>query len=121
MADEGTFATTAEVQRKVGANANTTANAEAYINQFIVEAENLINVLTRYNFTDAYSGLNADVKSLLKMAASAKAAMMVINYDLSSFPSLREAETRLDVLNNEFDTAISELKDQAKRGFINNA
>ena len=35
MADTGIFATTAEVQRKVGANASSTANVEAYINDFM--------------------------------------------------------------------------------------
>ena len=39
MADTGIFATTAEVQRKVGANASTTANVEAFINQYMTEAE----------------------------------------------------------------------------------
>ena len=121
MADTGIFATTAEVQRKVGANVSTTANAEAYINQFMTEVESLINTTTRYNWSDAYSGLNADVKGILKMAASAMAAMMVIQYDTSAFPSQREAEMRLDVLNNQYDRAISELKEQAQKNFIQGA
>lgn len=121
MADTGIFATTAEVQRKVGANASTTANVEAYINQFIAEAESLINVTTRVNWSDLYSSLNADVKSILKMAASNLAAMMVINYDLSNFPGQREIETRLDVLQNGYDMAIAQLKDQAQKGFMENA
>ena len=37
MADTGIFATTAEVQRKVNANASSTSNVEAYINQFMTE------------------------------------------------------------------------------------
>lgn len=121
MADTGIFATTAEVLRKCGANASATSATETYINDFISQAESLINVTTRVNWSDLYSTLNVDVKAILKMAASAKAAMMVIQYDLSGFLTMREAETRLDVLNDEFDRAMKELKEQAQKGFIQNA
>jgi len=56
MADTGIFATTAEVQRKVGANASTTSNVEAYINQYMTEAESYINTVTGVNYSDSYSG-----------------------------------------------------------------
>ena len=71
MADTGIFATTAEVSRKAGADASATSNVEAYINQFMTEAESLINATTTFNWTDAFAGLNVDVKGLLKSAASA--------------------------------------------------
>jgi len=120
MADTGIFATTAEVQRKVGANASSTANTEAYINDFMTQAESLINSVTRYNWSDAYASLNVDVKGLLKMAASAKAAMMVIQYDMSGMTML-EAQTRLNVLAFEFDEAVKRLNDQEVRKFISGA
>lgn len=120
MADEGTFATTAEVQRKIGANANSTANAEAYINQFIVEAENFINVHCRYNFTDNYASLNADVKSLLKMTAASLAAINVLNYDTSGIVSA-EAQFRINVLWAQFQEGLKLLKEKPKQNFINNA
>jgi hypothetical protein len=118
MGDEGIFVTTAEVQRKVGANVSSVSNAEAYINQYVAEAESLINIMTEVNWSDIYTSLDADLRDLLKMAAGAKAAMMVISYDLSVIPTQREAETRLDVLNNEFDRAIAELKEQSQKGFL---
>ena len=62
MADTGIFATTEEVQRKAGANASSTSNTEAYINDFMTQAESEINCITRHNWSDDYSGLNADVK-----------------------------------------------------------
>lgn len=120
MADTGIFATTAEVQRKVGANSSSTANVEAYINDFMTQAESLINSVTRFNWSDVYSTLNVDVKGLLKMAASAKAAMMVISYDMSGMPMV-EAQTRLNVLAYEFDEAIKRLNDQEVRKFISGA
>ena len=120
MADTGIFATTAEVQRKVGANASTTSNAEAYINQFMTEVESFINSTCRYNFSDNYTSLNVDVKGLLKQAASAKAAMMVIAYDGSGFPSGEEA-LRLNVLRDEFIQSLTLLKEQKVVDFMNAA
>jgi hypothetical protein len=119
MADTGIFATTAEVQRKVGASANTTANAEAYINQFMTEAESMINDATRFNWSDAYAGLNADTKGILKAAASAMAAMLVIQYDMGGYTSLAEAQTMLNVLSWQYNQAIEQLKDAKVRDFVN--
>ncbi len=109
MVDEGLFATTAEVQRKVGANVSATSNVEAFINQYMTEAESLINWTTNNNWSDDFTALNVDVKGLLKMAASAKAAMMVINYDTAGMQS-RESAQRLNVLRDEWSLAIKELK-----------
>lgn len=120
MADEGIFCTTAEVVRKAGANASATSSAEAYTNDFVAQAESLINADVGYNFSDTYATLNADVRDILKMAASAKAAMLVISYDMSGFTN-REAETILDILTNEYDRVIKILRDQRKRGFVQNA
>ena len=121
MADTGIFATTAEVQRKVGANASATANTEAYINDFMSQAESYINGVCCFNFSDVYTTLNVDVKALLKEAASCLAAMYVINYDLSVIPTLREAETRLDVLNARLAKAITELKTRDVQSFVRGA
>ena len=119
MADTGIFATTVEVQRKAGANASGTSNVEAYINDFMTQAESFINVATTYNWSDAYSGLNADVKGILKEIASNLAAMYVIQFDMSGFTSRVEAETMLDVLNDEYQRALSLLRDIKKRDFVN--
>ena len=120
MADTGIFTTTAEVQHKAGANANTTANTETYINDFVAQAESLINADVTYNFSDNYAALNADVKGILKLAASAKAAMMVINYDLDAI-GRSTATLMLNVLKDEYDMAIRILRDKRKQGFIDNA
>jgi len=120
MADAGIFATTLEVQRKVGANANSTANVEAYINDFMTQAESEINTLSQFNWSDAYSGLNADVKGILKLAASSRAAMWVINYDADAIGK-KTAALRLDVLNDDYQRALSLLRDIKKRDFINDA
>ncbi len=121
MADTGIFATTAEVQRKAGANASTVSNVEAYINDFMTQAESQINADTTYNWSDAYSGLNVDVKGILKEAASNLAAMYVIMYDMSGFTSRSESQTMLDVLWNGYTTAIRILNEKNKQTFMENA
>jgi|TARA_B100000959_G_C14857657_1_gene572904 hypothetical protein len=121
MADTGIFATTAEVQRKAGANASSVSNVEAYINDFMTQAESEINVATRYNWSDAYSGLNVDVKAILKEAATNLAAMYVIMYDMSGFTSRSEAQTMLDVLRDSYLRALSMLRDIKQQDFMNGA
>jgi len=121
MTDTGIFATTAEVVRKCGANASTTAATEVYINDFMTQAESEINVATLYNWSDAYAGLDTDVKGILKAAASNLAAMYVIQYDMSGFTSRSEAQTMLDVLRDGYVRALSLLRDIKQRDFMNGA
>jgi len=121
MADTGIFATTAEVQRKVGANASSTSNVEAYINDFMTQVESFINGWCRYNFSDDYSGLNVDVKGLLKEAASNLAAIYVIQYDMSGFTSRQEAESMITILRDRAMAALSILRDKKTQDFMNNA
>ena len=118
MADTGIFATTAEVSRKAGANASATSNVEAYINQFMTEAESWINMEARFNFSDAYSGLNADTKGLLKDCASCLAAIMVIQYDMSGFDSRIEAESMVNILRDRANSIMKSLKDKKKSDFV---
>ncbi len=121
MADTGIFATTLEVQRKVGANASSTSNVESYINDYMTQAESYINSVTKFNWSDAYSTLNVDVKGLLKRAAACLAAMSVISYDMSGFLSLGEAQTRLNFLAYEANQCIQQLKDQEVKKFVTGA
>lgn len=122
MSDTGIFATTAEVQRKVPPQSSSTANAEAYINQFMTEVESLINVSTTYNWSDNYSGLNVDVKGILKMAAASWAAAQVIKYDMSGFPTTDDAISHINALLYDYNTALALLKDSKdKQTFIKNA
>mgnify|MGYP003675767319 CR=1 FL=1 len=121
MADTGIFATTAEVQRKAGANASSVSNVEAYINDFMTQAESLINSTTRFNWSDDYTGLNVDVKAILKQAASSWAAVMVIRYDMSGFTSRQEALVMINSLIYEYTTCVAQLKDIKVQDFMDDA
>ena len=121
MADTGIFATTAEIARKAGAGANSTATAEAYTNDFIAQAESEINVMTRYNWSDVYSTLNADVKGILKEAGSNLAAIYCILYDMGGYTSRTEAENMINTLRDGYLRCISILRDVKARDFMNGA
>jgi hypothetical protein len=121
MADTGIFATTAEVQRKAGANASATSNVEAYINDFMTQVESHINATTRYNWSDQYSSLNADVKGLLKEVASNLAAIYVIQFDMSGFTSRVEAEDMINVLRDAALRGLALLRDKKTQDFLTGA
>lgn len=105
----GIFATLAEVQRKVHVNASATSNVEAYIDQYSTEVESLINVLTTFNWSDAYTGLDVDVKGILKMAASEWAAMKVENFDKDAIGRSTAIASENSHLH-AFNLCINELK-----------
>jgi len=121
MADTGIFATTAEINYKTGTNANTTSKAEAYTNSYIAQAESFINCYTRFNWTDAYASLNADVKGILKEAASNLAAIYVIQYDMTDYNSRAEAELMCTILYQRAMDCLNILKDQKTETFIRGA
>ena len=115
------FATTAEVARKAGANASPTAVVAAYVDDFMAQAESEINCITRHNWSDVYATLNVDVRELLKLAASNLAAIYVISYDMSGFSSRTEAENMINILRDGYLRAVSLLRDQKVRAFIEGA
>ena len=115
--DEGVFATTAEVQRKVGANVSSVSNVEAFINQYMAEAESFINNVSGVNYSDTFTTLNADNREILKRWAVALAAINVINYDTSG-ANQREFERRIDVLLDIANKCQAEMKEKRGSDFL---
>ncbi len=113
MADEGIFATTAQVILKAGLNANATAILEASINDFMTQVESQINTESEYNWSDAFGALNVDVKGILSMAASNKAAIYCINYDPTSWTT-NVATFKINVLQTGYDECIKMLRETDK-------
>src|SRR3990167_10200819 len=116
MVWSGTFATELDCQYKEGKNVST-GITETIRNSFILQAESLINAVTRFNWTDAYASLNADVKYILTEAASNLVAMYSINYDMSAYASRNEAETMLNLLRDKALLCLALLEDQKVKIF----
>lgn len=120
MAHTGIFATSDEILVRAG-EAYDTSITEARINDLAAQSESVINVFTRYNWSDAYSGLNADVKRILSETSACLCANAIIAYNLDSYPSRTEAE---DMINVNRDTALrnmSILRDKKAQDFMNGA
>lgn len=118
MADTGIFCTGTEVGYKAGEYASSTATAEAYTNSFLEEVEAYINCATRYNWSDAYAGLNSDVKYILQACASDLAAIYCIQYDTSGFPSRTAMEDKINILRDRGEAYIQVLKDIKTQTFM---
>jgi len=120
MAHEGIFATSDEVLVRAGENYDT-GITEARINALCAQSESFINVMTRYNWSDAYSGLNADVKRILSETSACLVANAIIAFNMAGYTSRTEAE---DIINVNRDTALrnlSILRDKKNQDFMTGA
>lgn len=119
MAEEGTLAINADVAKYAGANANTTASAEAYTNVYIKMAEGRVCLDTRYDWVTNYSSVSDIGKEILRDAVAAYAAIKVIEYDMSGFTSRQEALTMINILWAIYRENVSQLvKDNIYKEFI---
>lgn len=120
MAWTGTFCTEAEIQAKEGANVSASVT-EAMHNNWIAEIQSYVNTLCRYNFTDEYSSLNADVQGILNMIASCYCAIQGISYDMSGYTSRIEAENMINILMYQMNRALDLIKDQKAVTYMDGA
>lgn len=120
MAHTGIFASSDEILVKAGENYDTSVD-EARINALCLQVESLINVMTRYNWSDAYSGLNADVRGVLSEVASNLIAIYIIMFNMSGFTSRTEAEDMINVLRDGALRGLSILRDKKAQTFMQEA
>lgn len=121
MADFGIWTKNVDIQAKAGTNANATAKATAATDVYVLEVESLVNVMTRFNWSDAYAGLNADVKDILKEITSSLCAINVIIWDMSGFTSRTEAEDMINVLRDAALRDLAILRDKKNQKFMREA
>ena len=89
------------------------------VDLWITQAESLINVMTRYNWTDVYTAtLNDDVKKILEGVASDLAAIQIILYDMSAYTSRIEAEDMINVLRDNALRGLAILRDKKNQSFL---
>lgn len=117
MAHTGIFATSDEILVKAGENYDVSIT-EARINALCTQVEAYINCVTRYNWSDAYSTLNADAKGILSLAASNMIAMYIIQFNMAGYTTRTEAEDMINILRDGMLSALSLLRDKKTRDFI---
>jgi len=122
MADFGIYTKNADIQARAGLNANATSKAVAATDVYVLNVESLINCLTRYNWSDAFTaGLNADVGGILTEASACLCAIYVIQWDMDGFTTRIEAEDMINILRDKALFAISILRDKKVQKFIQEA
>lgn len=119
MTFSGITATEAEIDQQAGANVSV-LYTDVMKTAALLHAESLINTLTQYNWSDKYATLDADVKYIVTIATSSYVAIQAINYDPDAI-GRSTAIHRINVLKDQFNMAIAQLKEQAKRAFVQNA
>jgi len=118
MADDGIYTKNADIAGRAGANANTTAVATAATDVYVLDVESFINSATRYNWSDAYAALNAEVQGILTETGACLCAIYVIQYDMSGFTSRGEAESMITVLRDIALRNIQILRDIKTQTFM---
>ena len=122
MADFGIYTKNADIQALAGTNANATAKAVTATDVYVLNIESTINVMTRFNWSDAFTaGLNADVQGILTETGASMCAVNVIKADMSGYTDPGEAESMITILRDTYIRNISILRDIKNQTFINGA
>ena len=121
MAHTGIFATSDEILVKAGANVDGAGATEARINALCLQVESLINVTARFNFSDNYAALNADVKGILSEIESDLVAIYLIQFEMAGYTDRVEAEDMVNILRDASLRGLSILRDKKAQDFMNGA
>ena len=102
------------------AGTNSKLLTEAQFEELINQAEGFISAQARYDYVTNYASISDIGKQLLEDTCTSKAAMFVINNDMSGFSSRTEAQVMLDVNNSQVVDNINLLRDADFKQFVQN-
>ena len=104
---------------KAGKNANATIIASsATLAEWSSEVEGSICAFTRHDWITDYSTVITNFKTILNDTASDLIAMKIVNYDMSGYSKLLEAETMLDVLRDNASRNLTVLSNDDKKAVM---
>lgn len=107
-----TLCTSGAAIAKAGVNANSTIIASnATLAEWSDEAEGSINLISHKDWIANYAGIGANFKPILADCASDIIAKRIIAYDMSGYTSRAEAQTMLDVIEDNLVKNIAALKE----------
>jgi hypothetical protein len=99
---------------KAGANYNSIFNQQSghtIIAKFCDQAEAQVGALTRRDWVALSASTITTLKGILDDVVSDMVAMKIINYDMKNYTSRQEATTMLDVIRDNIERNIKDLKD----------
>lgn len=115
-----TLCTSGAAIAKAGAYPNDTiVGSGATLAEWSNEVEGTIVSITRQNWVGDYTNVNTYIQYALADLASDLIAMKIINYDMSGYTNLAEAQLMLNVLRDNADRNIKILQDLSKGGVVN--
>src|SRR3990167_5530759 len=110
-----TLSTYAAIIYKAGKDNPMVGNSDsaAIVAKFSDEAEGVVCAMTHTDWVANYSNVGTNFKPILDEAVSSYAGMLVVNYDPTSYPLRSTAESIKNLLNNNFDRCIRELRENS--------
>jgi hypothetical protein len=113
-----TLCSSEAIVRKAGAFASPAAIASnALLLQYCTDAEGEVCMKTRYDWVAHASEADVRIINSIGNAVSNLAAIKVINYNLAGYSRILEAQTIMDVLNNDADTTIKDIREKPFQKF----
>ena len=109
-----TLCTSGAAISKAGTNANSDIKISgAILAEWSNEVEGTINTITRKDWIT--NKASANFSGALADLASDLIATKIINYDMSGYTSRLEAQTMLDILNNNINKNFKALEDERNK------
>jgi len=107
-----TLCTSGQAIRKAGGNANSNIIISGQaLADFSDQVEGVVCMKTKKDWISSGAG-NDRISGALIDVTSDLIAMKIINYDMSGYTSKLEAQTMLDVLKDNSDTIIKDLREK---------
>ena len=124
MASTHIMTTEVEYKMKAGDNYPATAFPDASATASGLQAESVVNVITRNNFSDTYATDNVDVRYIISNFVSCFIAIDALNCKPTGEDGVMsriEYEDRINVLRDSMLRSLSIIRDQKAVTFINGA
>lgn len=103
---------------EVGINVNTKITSSGgLMAHYSDNAESMINLYTRYPFTNNASSLYAHTSGALQAAAAKLAGVDIIKHNLTAY-QVGEAETMINVMNYQAFKILDLIRDDPQRKFV---
>jgi len=116
-----TYALSTPMTYLAGANVNPTYTGAAYLLEFGLQAESVINAECKIDWSAWYTTNAATyphIERLLVDTAACLGAIKIINADMSGFTNIQEAVSRIDVLYQLHQNNIRILKEEGVKDFV---
>jgi len=110
MAAAGTLATDAQILLAIGQDASATQILGTNTDIWILMAEADLYAEAGYDFVTNYASIDANLKQLLAVLASNRAAFYAINQNQNSW-GLSTTQSKLNVIDSIWKDGIKKLKD----------